>query len=244
MISLVGCGPKECEHEWEEATYLTPKTCKKCGETEGEKLKNYFEEHELSVEPTLPEKVAFTYTTFSTNNHKNATVHEDGKMVFTQKVEDAKKEGYKLITFTLTANMPIVLDKVTENEFSAVFGFGFYDYYTGEKYPSKGTIGDESEAYKVDFTYNQTTFDIDYTYQTEWSNSDWYNDSNGTRRIDVKAINTYTFTVPENYDGLVFAQIPKYKYADIDDEKDERGIYAMDLDADELANTTFIRLGK
>lgn len=35
MIVLTSCG---CEHEWEEATCETPKTCKKCNATDGEKL--------------------------------------------------------------------------------------------------------------------------------------------------------------------------------------------------------------
>ena len=29
---------KECEHVWEAATVSTPKTCKNCGETEGDPL--------------------------------------------------------------------------------------------------------------------------------------------------------------------------------------------------------------
>lgn len=32
---LAGC---ECKHEWAEATCTEPKTCAKCGETEGEAL--------------------------------------------------------------------------------------------------------------------------------------------------------------------------------------------------------------
>lgn len=35
IILLAGCA---CEHEWTEATYTEPKTCTKCGETEGEPL--------------------------------------------------------------------------------------------------------------------------------------------------------------------------------------------------------------
>lgn len=34
-LLLTGC---QCEHEWEEATCTTPKSCVKCGETEGEAL--------------------------------------------------------------------------------------------------------------------------------------------------------------------------------------------------------------
>ena len=34
LLTLFSCG--ECEHEWQEATCTTPKTCKLCGETQGE----------------------------------------------------------------------------------------------------------------------------------------------------------------------------------------------------------------
>ena len=40
----------ECEHEWYAATCEAPKTCSKCGETEGEKLPH----NEIRVEPTEP----------------------------------------------------------------------------------------------------------------------------------------------------------------------------------------------
>lgn len=35
LTALAGCG---CQHQWEEATCTTPKTCTQCGETEGEAL--------------------------------------------------------------------------------------------------------------------------------------------------------------------------------------------------------------
>ena len=37
-LSMVGCGEKECEHEWLDATCDEPKTCKSCKETKGEAL--------------------------------------------------------------------------------------------------------------------------------------------------------------------------------------------------------------
>lgn len=40
FLVLMGC---ECQHEWEEANCTKPKTCVKCGETEGEPL-----EHQIS----------------------------------------------------------------------------------------------------------------------------------------------------------------------------------------------------
>ena len=51
--------PVECEHEWVDATCTAPKTCSKCGETEGEALGHTYVEGVCSVcganEPVAPE---------------------------------------------------------------------------------------------------------------------------------------------------------------------------------------------
>lgn len=37
-LSMAGCGEKECDHEWLDATCEEPKTCEECDETKGEAL--------------------------------------------------------------------------------------------------------------------------------------------------------------------------------------------------------------
>lgn len=49
ILCLSGCA---CKHEWAEATCTEPKTCTKCGETEGEALGHNWGEWEVSVEAT------------------------------------------------------------------------------------------------------------------------------------------------------------------------------------------------
>ena len=38
LVGLFGCGPKECKHEWTDATCTSPKTCTLCSATDGEAL--------------------------------------------------------------------------------------------------------------------------------------------------------------------------------------------------------------
>lgn len=48
-FSLSGC----CNHEWQEATCTEPKTCAKCGATEGEALGHDYSEWQITAEPTF-----------------------------------------------------------------------------------------------------------------------------------------------------------------------------------------------
>jgi hypothetical protein len=49
LISLSACCLK---HDWEDATCTTPKTCSKCGETEGEALGHDYSDWSMVVEPS------------------------------------------------------------------------------------------------------------------------------------------------------------------------------------------------
>lgn len=46
-LSVIGCG---CDHVWIEATCTEPKTCEKCGETEGEALGHNFGEWQQTID--------------------------------------------------------------------------------------------------------------------------------------------------------------------------------------------------
>jgi len=48
LFCLSGC----CSHDWQEATCTEPKTCAKCGATEGEALGHDYSEWQITVEPT------------------------------------------------------------------------------------------------------------------------------------------------------------------------------------------------
>ena len=49
ILLLTGC---KCEHEWMAATCAAPKTCQKCGETEGETLPHTWQEATCSAPKT------------------------------------------------------------------------------------------------------------------------------------------------------------------------------------------------
>lgn len=49
MALMAGCS---CQHEWQDATCTAPKTCSKCGETEGEVLAHVQGEWEIATDAT------------------------------------------------------------------------------------------------------------------------------------------------------------------------------------------------
>lgn len=108
-MSLFACGseapaedakPSEeavpaCEHMWKEATFEAPKTCEKCGATEGEKLTPYLET--LNLEYVSPnEEVEYTSVCQEAPDRKTT-----GRVSFTnmQTIEGNEtyeaKEGYE-----------------------------------------------------------------------------------------------------------------------------------------------------
>ena len=52
LVGLLCCLSGCCNHEWQEATCTEPRTCVKCGETEGEALGHDYSEWQVTVEPT------------------------------------------------------------------------------------------------------------------------------------------------------------------------------------------------
>lgn len=79
-ISLFGCG---CKHEWKEATCTEPKTCSKCGETEGEALGHSWEEATCEKPKTCSrcnatEGEALGHSVTDWNIDKEATCAEEG----------------------------------------------------------------------------------------------------------------------------------------------------------------------
>lgn len=92
-------------------------------------------------------------------------------------------------------------------------------------------------------TSHQFYYDVSYSKNVSYEYGSWVYDSKGNGTKDGSGRIVYTFKVPDGYDGLVFAALPKHKYTGQDTENmDERERYAFD---DEFAkDTTFYRINK
>ena len=113
-LMLSGCA---CKHEWKEATCTTPRTCTKCGETEGEPLG-----HDAVWETVSADRVAGTRSVrlkcavcgevLETKEEDLDTVVEDGHFTFTPKefVERLQNSWDKEKGETLALDFPYAVN--------------------------------------------------------------------------------------------------------------------------------------
>lgn len=87
VLSLSACG---CKHEWVEATCTEPKTCSKCGETEGEALGHSWGDWEIEMEATVTESGTKVRTcsrcgATRTESYETETFYADGHLLLSPK---------------------------------------------------------------------------------------------------------------------------------------------------------------
>lgn len=83
MLSTSACG---CNHEWVEATCTEPKTCSKCGETEGEALGHSWGDWEIETEATVTKAGTKVQTCSQcgatrTESYETETFYADGHLL-------------------------------------------------------------------------------------------------------------------------------------------------------------------
>ena len=208
-------------HEWVEATYAAPKTCKLCGETEGEPKQSYFDEHGVNV-PDGP--VDCTVDCIYYKKEDPETYCRVGDAVFTQTdcyAEPADEEGYQNVHLTLTVAMqPGCYYDAAENvEYLSVrYSNGIYDWYTGRMLPGRGTRDDDAQEYAVTLDIDGVSYEVSYSEEISWEQGEWVHDEAGNGTSSMTATKEYIFRIPEGYDGLVYCACPTREYTEIDTE--------------------------
>lgn len=235
-----------CAHEWAPASYAAPETCTLCGETRGDAKPTYFEENGLTAAP-LPgegEEVPLTYLTYTTDDPEIFSVRENGVVSFSQTVEPAEEEGYKLVTLNVSVYFPIESDESTFYAFTTLWNNSLYDLYTGRKVPGRSIQSNDGFSYEAELPVEDAVYLLKYEKNNHWETSSWAEDEEGTMWVEKWCSQTIVFLLPEEYDGLVYAlgaalEVP----ADDDYEIDESEMYVLDLTPEELAGTAFFRVG-
>ena len=225
-------------------------------------VSNYFEEHGVEVLPTVPkgdQKVY--YCTWQKDNPDVYTAWDNASAEFSQTVKPSTgKEGYKEITLkTKVMMMMDYTDPSMQGEWRVSWTSGVCDLYTGRELPGKTTMtgisdGFDYEAlvtynYEATVTYDGQEYPVYYAKNVEWIDV-------GSPIADAadsglrQCIQTYIFTVPEEYDGFVYILSPKDTPADDIDEAaqeelDESETYVLDgRDEEQLSRTVFFRIGQ
>ncbi len=212
----------ECDHEWVEATYAAPKTCKLCGETEGEPKQSYFDEHGVSV-PDGPVDCTMDYIYY--NEDDPETYCKVGDAVITQTdcyAEPTDEEGYQNVHLTLTiAFQPgYYYDAAEDIPYLATLsgGLGVYDWYTGRMLPSREMWDDDAQEYAVTLDIDGVSYEVSYSQEVSWEQGEWVYDEAGNSTSSATCTSEYIFRIPEGYDGLVYCAAPEREYTGLDTE--------------------------
>ncbi len=233
----------ECAHEWVEATYAAPKTCKLCGETEGEPKQSYFDEYGVNV-PDGPVDCTMDYIYYNTDNPE--TYCRVGDAVFTQTdcyAEPADEEGYQNVHLTLTMALQpgSYYDAAEDIKYSYCLsgGLGVYDWYTGRMLPARATSNDDAQEYAVTLDIDGVSYEVSYSQEVSWDWGEWVYDEAGNGTSSATVTFDYLFRIPEGYDGLVYSVGPRREYTGVldtqtvlgldEDEDEDEAVYA-DLD--------------
>ncbi|MCM1047208.1 MAG: hypothetical protein NC433_02135 [Clostridiales bacterium] len=243
------CGETEGQalgHTWMEATFAAPKTCSVCGETEGTVKQSYFEEHGIEV-ADAPVACTVDAVIFDWDNYEQYQMTTD--CVWEQLdcySEPAEEEGYQLVHLDLLATYQLYYDGAQGVNYTYSSRLcGMYDWYTGRKLPDRAMLGDDAYDVGVTLEVDGISYDVSYSHGTRSEQDDWVLDDNGNATSTMRGYGTYTFKVPDGYDGLVFVVAPQREYTgDLDTETiDDSEGYAADLEA-QVDGSVYFRINK
>lgn len=247
------CGETEgtpLDHEWAEATFAAPKTCTLCGETEGERTQSYFEEHGVEV-PDAPVSCTVDGLIYNPDNPEEYQKVIDAVWEQTDYyTEPAEEDGYQLIHLEVCVNTPAFHDAMKGVSYSANRVVALvYDWYTGRMLPLRSTWGDEAIDFATILEIDGASYDVSYTRDVQWDWEDWVYDEEGNGTKKFWGTTNYVFKVPEGYDGLVFAALPKREYTEIDTESVtgvEEAVYATldETDEDYVEGCKYFRINR
>lgn len=189
------------EHTWVDATYQAPKTCSVCATTEGEKLISYFEEYGLDaklLEKSGEYELEQPCAADDTKTTVAKIIIEDYKTIVSDESHEAM-DGYEWKILTIKQRF--------SDENARKYGGNLGMYLWANKYAS-GTAAEDAD--------NTGLFEGGMRYPVMWDGveypdgllhikedvSDWMEDDEGTRYIDITV--TVSVRLPVGYDGFVF----------------------------------------
>lgn len=214
---------------------------------------NYFEENGIEVQPLPDGQVPMDFVTWLADDPSVYTVWDTGTVnVFSAISTPAEdREGYQKVTLQLQAVMRLKEDASLDGEWRVSWKNGVYDLYTGRHFPSKSTQENVVDGfeYETTVTYDGQEYPVYYSKNSNWSYSGW-NENPMTHEQENNAIcqQTYTFLVPDGYDGIVYGVFPATTPSEEitgDEEINESEIYALDdMEGMETDKVTFFRVNQ
>ena len=127
--------------------------------------------------------------------------------------EKSTADGMKTITINASSSIQPKFNVTWDGNFSWSFrytlpGVGFYDYYSGKLFNSRSTKGNETYGVHTELTWKNRSYDVyketDTNWTDFWDKSTYVESEDGWSELWSSTYHqTYTITVPEDYDGLM-----------------------------------------
>lgn len=231
------CGETEGEalgHQFSEAGYLSPAVCSVCGEVSGEPIPDFFTENGLSVAAS---PANLSVNSVVANREKDPTRVEFPATEIEFKsytVEPSEREGYETVKLVFSGKMiPPPITQVF-----AVPAGALCDYYTGYMFSERSTQDDESVELFDSVTIDGTKFTLYYSKEIEWTDVGTW--SAADRAFIIRYEVTYLIDKPVDYDGLVFFLADETEWIPYEENNE---IGSGTLEMDDPANYHFFRIG-
>lgn len=166
--------------------------------------KSEFDRLGLSVMQETPDELPLTYVVYDPDDPSDHVVKEGRLVVGECTVKPASKTDYVDITLTVYAYLQYHYDFETETFYNSTsWNNSVCDYYTGRRFKFGDLTGDERRDITTTVRFNGRDYTVSCSKANEWTQSEWVYDRD-EYTSDVVCTSTMTFTVPENYNGLVY----------------------------------------
>lgn len=181
---------------------------------------NYFDANGIPVLQETPQELPLKYIAWAEKDPSLCQLREGTFTVDSCTVAPAADEGWQTVTLTVTANLEKYLDGETGTVYNWVsWTYAAYDYYTGEMFPRRDTVGMAVNEYTKNISYNGREFPVTYTQVSDWTHSGWSYEADGSATAAAVCTETWTFTVPSGYNGLVFGLFSTPEVPGLDPDK-------------------------
>lgn len=170
-----------------------------------EPAQNYFGANEIPILQETPAALTLQYIRWAKADPSLYQLCQGSFRMDGCTVEPAQTEGYQVVTLKTTAELEQFLDSETGTAYNqVVWTYAVYDYYTGEQFNRRDTVGSAVNEYTKNIVYNGREFPVTYAQTSDWTYGGWEYGADGNATASAVCRETWTFTVPKGYNGLAY----------------------------------------
>lgn len=191
--------------------------------------RNYFNANGIPILQETPQTLTLDYIAYVKDDPSTFLLRTGEFRVDQYTVEPAEAEGYQVVTLQTTSSLDPYLSAETGTSYGQVrWTYGVYDYYTGRQFPRRDTVGSAFNEYTQTISYNGMEYPVSYTHTSLWTfGQHWEIQEDGSSILPGICQDTWTFTIPSGYNGLVYGLFATPEVPGLDPDKlDTRETYA------------------